>query len=205
MSLSLYMIMFFVALAPTVLYGLWLRKRPWELKDKLAAWDPFIKIIAIAGAIIVGIASFDRFLDQRQQELLKDSIEHNEGRTAAFSQAIRATSTIATAASLAGPEESNEGTIFWRLYWGELARFEGPDVEKAMVEFGSALQVWQRTGQKPERMESLSLHVAHASRKESEAYQKDIDALKNRYKPFLQNPRNWIMDTLARLWASGFS
>jgi hypothetical protein len=186
MSMSFYALIFVVALAPTILFGLWLRKQPWELKDKVSAWDPFIKTMAIAGAIIVGLASFERFLDQRQQESMKDNIERNEARTAAFTQAIRASSAIATATALTGPEEANAVTTFWRLYWGELGRFEGPQVEGAMVRFGRALQSWQQSGQKPQGIEALSLEVAHSCRMEIDTYQKEIDALKNRYSLFLQ-------------------
>ena len=100
MSLTIYGVIFLIALTPTLLFSIWVRKRPWELKDKISAWDLFIKTLGIAGAIILGLASFDRFLDQRQQELIKDQIEKNQARTEAFNQAIHTSSTIATATEL---------------------------------------------------------------------------------------------------------
>jgi hypothetical protein len=32
---------------------------------------------------------------------------------------------------------------FWRLYWGPLGMVEGPDVERAMVAFGRAINAWE--------------------------------------------------------------
>lgn len=68
---------------------------------------------------------------------------------------------------------------------GELAQFEGAQVEGAMVLFGKERQAWQRTGQKPEGMDRLSLQLAQACRAEMETYQEQIDSLSNQYARFL--------------------
>jgi hypothetical protein len=180
-ALSFYVCLFFLALAPSVLFSRWLSAQKWERKDKIAAWDPFVKVMAIAGAVILGLASFERFLDQHRQETVKEMLDQSEKRNSGFDQAIKASSAIATAANLSGPDVTNAVTAFWQLYWGELARFEGPQVEKAMVAFGQALRDWQGSGQKPPYMEQLSLQVAHACRAEIEANQKRIDSLRNEY------------------------
>jgi hypothetical protein len=57
-----------------------------------------------------------------------------------------------------------------------------------MVSFGRGLQTWQQ-GQKPQEMETLSLNVAHAARKELETQQREADTLKNRYNVFLRFSR----------------
>jgi hypothetical protein len=179
---ALYIALFLLALTPPIVFALWVRKRPWELKDKVAAWDPFIKVMAVSGAVIVGLAAFERYLEQRQQELATSMIERAKGRNEAFQQAMTTSSAIATAESLRGMEEAV--TAFWRLYWGELARFEGPSVAGAMIQFGRQLQSWQQTGQKPTDMTQLSLRLAHACREEIDAYEKQIEAVRNRYSVF---------------------
>jgi hypothetical protein len=184
-ALIFYVMVFVLALAPSIFFGRWLSAQKWERKDKIAAWDPFIKVMAIAGAVIIGLASFERFLDQHRQELAKEMLDRSEQRNAAFNQAIKATSTIATAVDLNGTDIANAVTTFWQLYWGELARFEGPQVERAMVDFGKELQIWQHTGKQPERMDVLAYQVAKACRTEIETIQKQIDDLKNRYALFL--------------------
>ena len=184
--LFFYAVLFILALTPSVFFGIWVYAQNWELKDKIAAWDPFIKIMAIAGAVIIGLAYFERFLDQQRQALAKDMLARAEERNEAFNQAIKATAAIAMVTDLGELDGANAVKTFWQLYWGELARFEGPTVEKAMVEFGSALQLWQQTGQKQEgEMKQLSLKVVFACRNEIEAYQKQIDDLRDRYPLFL--------------------
>ncbi len=64
--------------------------------------------------------------------------------------------TSTDAAARAGYEER-----FWQLYWGELALVEDAQVEAAMVELGAAL----KTGAAPERLQPLSLGLAHAVRR----------------------------------------
>ncbi|MET4489763.1 hypothetical protein [Bradyrhizobium sp. LA7.1] len=188
MSLSpliFYMLLFALALAPSIVFSLWLGKRDWERKDKIAAWDPFIKVMAIAGAVIIGLASFERFLDQHRQELAKEMLDRAEQRNGLYNKAIKAGAAVAIAPDLNGADVAGAVTTFWQLYWGELAQFEGAQVEGAMVQFGRELQAWQRTGQKPEGMDRLSLQLAQACRAEMETYQKQIDSLKNQYARFL--------------------
>jgi hypothetical protein len=59
--IAFYVALFLVALVPAGLFAFWLHSQSWELKDKISAWDPFVKTMAIAGAVIVGLASFERF------------------------------------------------------------------------------------------------------------------------------------------------
>src|SRR4030095_12642965 len=96
-SLVLYTTLFLFALVPTLLFGVWLRRQSWDLKEKISAWDPFLKVMAIAGAVIVGLATFDRFLDQREQEFLKLEIDRSKAKAGVFGQAIKSASTIANA------------------------------------------------------------------------------------------------------------
>ncbi|MCK1705029.1 hypothetical protein IVA86_27385 [Bradyrhizobium sp. 146] len=183
--LAFYVLLFALALAPSIFFSRWLSAQDWERKDKIAAWDPFIKVMAIAGAVIIGLASFERFLDQHRQELAKEMLDRAELRNGTYNKAIKAGAAIAIAPDLGGSDIASAVTTFWQLYWGELAQFEGAQVEGAMVQFGRELQVWQRTGQKPERMDTLSLQLAKACRAEMETYQKQIDSLKNQYARFL--------------------
>jgi hypothetical protein len=183
--LAFYAALFLLALVPTVIFGVWVTHQSWELKDKISAWDPFIKTMAIAGAVVVGLASLERFLDQRQQELAKDMVSRGQNIDQIFQQAIKTTSSIATAKEIVGPTDVQEAvSSFWKLYWGELARVEGPAVETAMVRFGNALKAWQAEGKKPQEMEQLALQVSYACKSEAEAYNKIIDDFKNRYSPF---------------------
>lgn len=181
---AFYLLLFLTALLPTGAFAYWLYYRPWDLKDKISAWDPFVKTMAIAGAVIVGLAAFERFLDQRQQEIVKDMVVRNQSRNEAFAQATKTASAIATSSDLNAVEAKEAVDSFWKLYWGELARFEGPDVETAMVRFGRALQTWQATGEKPDEMAQLSLAVSHACQNEIDAYDKQMDELRNRYSLF---------------------
>ncbi|NKQ73461.1 hypothetical protein C3Y89_24515 [Rhizobium sp. UPM1132] len=181
---AFYLLLFVTALLPTGVFAYWLYRRPWDLKDKISAWDPFVKTMAIAGAVIVGLATFERFLDQRQQEIVKDMVARAQSRNEAFSQATNTASAIANASDLNSGDTKEAVASFWKLYWGELARFEGPAVEGSMVEFGRSLQTWQKTGEKPQEMVQLSLAVSHACRSEIEAYDKQMDELRNRYSPF---------------------
>jgi hypothetical protein len=182
--IAFYLALFLVALVPAGLFAFWLYGRPWELKDKISAWDPFIKTMAIAGAVIVGLASFERFLDQRQQELVKDMSARAQSRKEAFARAIKATSEIATMVDLASPVAKETVASFWKLYWGELALYEGPTVAGAMVAFGRSLKEWQDSDKKPESMEILAIGVAHACKSESDTSDKEMDALRDRYSPF---------------------
>ena len=182
-SLAIYVILFLGATIPTLLFGIWIRRQPWDLKEKISAWDPFIKIMAISGAVIVGLATFDRYLDQREQEFLKLEIDRSEVKAGIFGQAVKAASIIANAKALDGLQEKEAVSSFWRLYWGELAQIEGVDVERAMVEFGRALQEWQNSGTKPQGLHQLSLHLAHACRIEQEPIEKEIENLRGRYIP----------------------
>jgi hypothetical protein len=180
-----YVLLFFAALLPAGVFAVWLRDQNWELKEKISAWDPFIKTMAIAGATIVGLASFERFLDQRQQQLADALVARAQTRNEAFSQAITLTSRVATAQELTGSEDIGEAvTTFWRIYWGDLARFEGESVERAMVSFGRSLRDWQETSQKPRDIQRFALDVAHACRSEIEASDTQIDAIRARYSLF---------------------
>jgi hypothetical protein len=181
---AFYLLLFLTALIPTGVFAYWLYYQPWDLKDKISAWDPFVKTMAIVGAVIVGLASFERFLDQRQQEIVKDMVASAQSRNEAFGLATKTTSTIAPSSDLSSVDTKEAVASFWKLYWGELARFEGPEVESAMVKFGRSLQIWQDAGKKPEDMEQLSLAVSHACRSEKETYDKQIDEVRNRYSPF---------------------
>jgi hypothetical protein len=139
----------------------------------------FAKALGIVGAILVGVAAVIKFLDQRQLDLLKTSMElerpREEARSAVFNRAIKATQTIATSSKLDAPGVPEAIAIFWQLYWGELAIYEGKDVAAAMVAFGLALQRWQKENvkKKPEKSEErspemgqLSLDLAKACNKE---------------------------------------
>jgi hypothetical protein len=179
--LLFYIVLFAAALTPSFFFGRWLRTQNWDLKDKIAAWDPFIKVTAIAGAVILGLASFERYLEQHRQDLAKEMGERLEEPKTAFRRATVVTATIATAPDLSSSDTAQAVTAFWQLYWGDLARFEGREVEVAMVQFGRALQAWQKTGQKPPDIEQLSLSVAHASRTEIDDLQKRIDAFRDQY------------------------
>jgi hypothetical protein len=83
--------------------------------------------------VIVGLATFDRFLDQREEEFLKLEIDRGQAKAGIFGQAVKSASTIANAKSLGGAQEKEAVATFWRLYWGELAQIEGRKVEAAMV------------------------------------------------------------------------
>lgn len=181
---AFYLLLFLTALIPTGVFAYWLYYRPWDLKDKISAWDPFVKTMAIVGAVIVGLATFERFLDQRQQEIVKDMVAHAQSRNEAFGLAKKTASTIATSSDLTSSETKEAVASFWKLYWGELASVEGPAVEGAMVDFGRSLQIWQNTGKKPEEMAQLSLAVAYACRSETESYDKQVEEARNRYSPF---------------------
>jgi hypothetical protein len=182
-SLVLYTTLFLFALVPTLLFGVWLRRQSWDLKEKISAWDPFIKVMAIAGAVIVGLATFDRFLDQREQEFLKLEIDRSKAKAGVFGQAIKSASTIANAKSLDGAQEKEAVATFWHLYWGELAQIEGRKVEVAMVQFGRAIQDWQGSGTRPAEIQQLSLGLAHACREEQEPIEKEVAKLRQRYLP----------------------
>jgi hypothetical protein len=66
---------------------------------------------------------------------------------------------------------------FWQLYWGPLAMVEDPDVEGAMVNFGSGLQA---DGQDRAALERLSLSLAHACRGSlQKLWGTDLGELKN--------------------------
>ena len=95
-----YLLLFFIALIPTGAYAYWLYYLPWDLKYKIDAWDPFVKIMAIVGAVIVVLATFERFLDQRQQESVKDMVALAQSRNEVFGQATRTASAIATSSDL---------------------------------------------------------------------------------------------------------
>jgi hypothetical protein len=181
---AFYVALFLIALVPTCVFAYWLYYQPWDLKDKISAWDPFVKTMAIVGAVIVGLAAFERFLDQRQQEIVKDMVARAQSRNEAFAQATKTASAIAISVDLGSSDVKDAVTSFWKLYWGELARFEGPAVEGAMVRFGRSLQIWQDTAKKPQEMEQLALEVSHACRSEINAYDKQMDDLRNRYSPF---------------------
>jgi hypothetical protein len=182
-SFAVYLALLLVALVPTAVFGAWLGRQPWERKEKIAAWDPFIKVMAIAGAVIVGLAAFDRFLDQREQEFLKLEIEANNKKAAVFGQAVKSASTLANAAVLTGQQEKEALATFWRLYWGELAQIEGRDVEVAMVDFGRALQDWQSSGTKPGDLHGMSLALARAVRAQQESIDAEAARLRARYMP----------------------
>ena len=182
-SLVLYVVLFSLALVPTVLFGAWLRRQSWDRKEKISAWDPFIKMMAIAGAVIVGLASFDRFLDQREQEFLKLEIDRNNRNRAVFDQAVKAASTIANAPTLSGAQEKEAVAKFWRLYWGELAQIEGRKVETAMVYLGRAIQDWQGSGTKPGGIQQLSLDLARACGEEQRPIEAHTENLRARYMP----------------------
>lgn len=182
-SLFLYGGLFLFALIPTLLFGTWLRRQPWDLKEKISAWDPFIKVMAIAGAVIVGLATFDRFLDQREQEFLRREIEMGNAKAAVFDQAIRSASVIANAQTLSGAQEQEAVATFWRLYWGELVRIEGRQVESAMVRLGNAIQEWHDSGNKPENIQLLTLGLSRACEAELSPLQREVEMLRRRYIP----------------------
>ena len=188
-SLLLYAGLFLFALVPTLLFGAWLRRQSWELKEKISAWDPFIKVMAIAGAVIVGLATFDRFLDQREQEFLKLEIDRSKVKAGIFGQASKAASTIANAKALDGAQEKEAVATFWRLYWGELAQIEGRKVEAAMVEFGRAIQDWQGSGMKPPDIQQLSLSLARACKEEQDPLDTEVTKLRQRYLPSSGTPQ----------------
>ncbi|MBY5891492.1 hypothetical protein [Rhizobium ruizarguesonis] len=111
-------------------------------------------------------------LIERLGETVKEMVARNQSRNEAFAQATKTASAIATSSDLNAVDAKEAVDTFWKLYWGELARFEGQDVETAMVRFGRSLQTWQATGKKPEEMAQLSLAVSHACRNEIDAYDK---------------------------------
>ena len=182
--IAFYLGLFLVALIPAALFAFWLSSQTWTVNEKISAWDPFVKTMAIAGAVILGLASFNRFLDQRQQALVNDMAARAQARNEAFTQAVRATSDIATASELSHSTAKDAIASFWRLYWGDLARYEGQMVAGAMVGFGRSLKDWQDTNKKPEDIERLALEVTHACKSESDAYDKEMDAVRNRYSLF---------------------
>jgi hypothetical protein len=182
--IGFYVAVFIAASVPILVFGFWVRRQPWELKDKISAWDPFIKVMAVCGAVIVGLASFERYLDQREQQFLKLQMEKNAEKIATFGQATKAASTIANAVTLESPQEQEAVATFWRLYWGDLARFEGRSVEAAMVRFGRAVQDWKNSRTKPSTLQQLSLQLAQACKKEQEAVTREASNLERRYQLF---------------------
>src|SRR5271163_501213 len=104
--LVFYTALFVAGVLPAVIFAVWIYLQPWELKDKIAAWDPFVKTMAIAGAAIIGVAAFEKFLDQRQQELAKEMIAGAQGREDAFGLATKTTAAIAAGKDLVGSAES---------------------------------------------------------------------------------------------------
>jgi hypothetical protein len=59
---------------------------------------------------------------------------------------------------------ASETKQFWALYWGNMSLLEHHEVERAMIDFGDALEKWQRTNKKPEGLENLSYTLAHCMR-----------------------------------------
>jgi len=76
-----------VALSPAIVFAVWLQHQSWEPKDKIAAWDPFIKTMGIAGTVVVGLAALQKYLDQRQIDLLKTTLDLENSRRETFRQA----------------------------------------------------------------------------------------------------------------------
>jgi hypothetical protein len=178
----IYVLLFLLALVPAIIFAAWVKRQPWDVKDKISAWDPFIKVMAISGAIIVGLASFERYLEQRQLESSKELFDRNQIREGLYVQAMQAAATIAAADDLVGEKEQGAVQAFWRLYRGELGRVEGRDVESAMVLFGRAIEAWKHTGKKPLDIGPLSLQLAHACKEEVAAAQKSAAQFRDRFK-----------------------
>ncbi|MCH9697399.1 MAG: hypothetical protein K0U68_04770 [Gammaproteobacteria bacterium] len=98
----------------------------------------------------------DRIAETRRIEATKPFLEK---QLALYTAATQTTAIIATSSNVAEKEAAL--SLFWKLYWGDLALVENPDVESAMKAFGDAL----KNGSNQSIFQQLSLRLAKACRR----------------------------------------
>jgi hypothetical protein len=117
---------------------------------------------------IVRLQSALQQAQERQKPFLERQMQH-------YFEVADVASKIATLAEK--PARQIAVTRFWQLYWGALAVVEDPVVERAMVNFGNALQ---QQNPRESALQRLSLELAHACRNSLERlWGTDLGSLQN--------------------------
>lgn len=131
-------------------------------------WSTLISALALLGAGFAAYISLVQYFDTREKEQKTFDLQVQTARIEAkkpfyakyLDLCTEATNAAAIIASTSDSKKRAAGeSDFWRLYWGQLAIVEDPQVESAMVVFGRCLH-----GECDKDKEFLALDIAHSCR-----------------------------------------
>jgi hypothetical protein len=172
----------FVAVGAALWWAAVSGERPRTFEDK-------IKLITVAGGVLVGIGAVLSYVDTANREIKKSYAEKR------LSLCIDASDSAATLADREyGAPPSNSWNMararFETLYWGSLAIFENTDVESKYVGFRKLLVIPAQSESDVYTLRQAALAVSHACRRlVSEAWTLDLSVLKSKEEQLEQDKK----------------
>jgi hypothetical protein len=196
----LFALLLLLPLGASAIFAWWIRRKGMDVNESSKCWDVFLKFLSTITAIFVGAFVFAKYVDQKNEadakarliqevEYLKGQVngedEKQKMRTKLFGDAKSvvaqlAAATDAKAVSLATPVRQR----FEELYSGSLIGVEKRhgEVERAMVNFRTALNQWEETPAARPDLHQLSVKLSQACVQELKEGEDTIQGLRKQIK-----------------------